>query len=192
MNKFFMLPVLTIAIAGLTSGCAAVLATGAATGVAVVHDQRSTGAIIDDQSIEIKATGSLTSDRQIFKETHINVTSYNGMVLVTGEAPTEELRNRVIDIVRKIDRVKRVYNEVKIAAPSSLVARSSDSLITGKVKGRLLGTKGFDSTRVKVVTEAGVVYLLGLVTRAEADIATEAARQTDGVQRVVKIFEYVD
>jgi len=191
MNKFFMLPVLTIAIAGLTSGCAAVLATGAATGVAVVHDQRSTGAIIDDQSIEIKATGSLTSDRQIFKETHINVTSYNGMVLVTGEAPTEELRNRVIDIVRKIDRVKRVYNEVKIAAPSSLVARSSDSLITGKVKGRLLGTKGFDSTRVKVVTEAGVVYLLGLVTRAEADIATEAARQTDGVQRVVKIFEYV-
>src|SRR3990172_6517970 len=192
MNKFFMLPVLTIAIAGLPSGGAAVLATGAATGVAVVHDQRSTGAIIDDQSIEIKATGSLTSDRQIFKETHINVTSYNGMVLVTGEAPTEELRNRVIDIVRKIDRVKRVYNEVKIAAPSSLVARSSDSLITGKVKGRLLGTKGFDSTRVKVVTEAGVVYLLGLVTRAEADIATEAARQTDGVQRVVKIFEYVD
>lgn len=178
-------------VAALLQGCVALVATGAATGVAVAHDQRSAGAIVDDQAIEIKAATALKSDRDIYNKAHINVTSYNGIVLMTGEAPSEALRKRAADLVRGVGEVRRLHNEVAIAAPSSLMARSSDTVITGKVKAKLIGTRGFDSTRVKVVTERGVVYLMGLVTRAEADIATDAARQTDGVQRVVKIFEYV-
>ena len=111
---------------------------------------------------------------------------------MTGEAPTADLRERATDIVRNLDKVRTVHNEVVIAAPSSLMARSSDTLLTGKVKARLLGTRGFDSTRVKVVSSGGVVYLMGLVTRDEDEIATEMTRTTDGVQRVVKIFEYVN
>jgi osmotically-inducible protein OsmY len=176
----------------LLQGCVAMVAGGAATGVAVAHDHRSAGAIVDDQGIEIKAYSTLKSDREIYKQAHVSVTSYNGIVLVTGEAPTEALRKRIGELVSKVDKVRRVHNEVALAAPSSMVARSNDTYLTSKVKTRMIGTKGFDSTRVKVVTEGGVVYLMGLVTRKEADIATDIARQTDGVQRVVKIFEYVD
>lgn len=176
----------------LLQGCVAMVAGGAATGVAVAHDQRSAGAIVDDQGIEIKALSTLKSDREIYKQAHVSVTSYNGIVLVTGEAPSEALRKRIGELVSKVDKVRRVHNEVTLAAPSSMVARSNDTYLTSKVKARMIGTKGFDSTRVKVVTEGGVVYLMGLVTRKEADIATDIARQTDGVQRVVKIFEYVD
>jgi len=178
--------------AGSLTGCVPLMVAGAATGVAMVHDQRTAGAVIDDQGIEIKAAASLRADAQLRDEAHLNVTSYNGIVLVTGEAPTADLRERVTDIVRNIDKVRTVHNEVIVAAPSSLMARSSDTLLTGKVKARLLGTKGFDSTRVKVVSSGGVVYLMGLVTRDEDEIATEMARTTDGVQRVVKIFEYVN
>ncbi|MEO7558485.1 MAG: BON domain-containing protein [Gammaproteobacteria bacterium] len=181
----------TLITIGSLPGCVPLLVTGAATGVAMVHDQRSAGAVIDDQGIEIKAAALLRGDEQLRGEAHLNVTSYNGIVLVTGEAPTADLRDRVTDIVRNIDKVRTVHNEVIIAAPSSLMARSSDTLLTGKVKARLLGTRGFDSTRVKVVSSGGVVYLMGLVTHNEDEIATEMARTTDGVQRVVKIFEYV-
>jgi osmotically-inducible protein OsmY len=133
----------------------------------------------------------LKGETQLYNESHLNVTSYNGVVLVTGEVPTEALRERVTDIVRNVDKVRTLHNEVILAAPSSLMARSSDAVLTGKIKARLIGEKGFDSTRVKVVSEGGAVYLMGLVTRDEAEIATEIARTTDGVQRVVRIFEYV-
>lgn len=181
-----------LAAAGSLPGCVPLLVTGAATGASMVHDQRSAGAVIDDQGIEIKAATSLRTDAQLREEAHLSVTSYNGIVLVTGEAPTADLRERATDIVRNIDKVRTVHNELIIAAPSSLMARSSDTLLTGKVKARLLGTRGFDSTRVKVVSSGGVVYLMGLVTRDEDEIATEMTRTTDGVQRVVKIFEYVN
>jgi len=173
-------------------GCAAVVVGTGATGAAVAHDRRTTGTVIEDQAIELKATQAFFSDKQINDEAHINVTSYNTVVLVTGEAPTEELRDRIISIVRDIPKVTHVYNEVTIAAPSSFVSRSSDSLITSKVKTRLLTLKDFDGTRVKVVTEKGVVYLMGLVTREEGDRATEAARKAGGVQKVVKLFQYLD
>ncbi|HKK16362.1 MAG TPA: BON domain-containing protein, partial [Gammaproteobacteria bacterium] len=122
----------------------------------------------------------------------INVTSYNNVVLVTGETPTEEMKKRAIDIVTNVPKVSHVYDELTIAAPSSLVSRSSDSLITSKVKTRLLTLDNFDGTRVKVVTEKGVVYLMGLLRRDESDRATEAARQVGGVQKVVKLFQYIE
>lgn len=172
-------------------GCAAAVVTTGATAANVAHDRRTTGTFIEDQAIELKAIKTFFSDEEINNNSHINVTSYNQVVLVTGEAPTEELRQRIINIVNKIPKVTRVYNEVTIAAPSALSSRSSDSLLTAKVKTKLLTMGNFDGTRVKVVTEKGVVYLMGLLTRDEAERATDVTRRTGGVQKVVKLFQYI-
>jgi len=175
------------------SGCAAVV-IGAAVGTtaAVTHDRRTTGTFIEDQNIELKAAKSFYSDKEIHDSSHLNVTSYNLVVLITGETPSEDIRNRIVNIVREIPKVTHVYDELTIAAPSSWTSRSSDSLITSKVKTKLLILKDFDGTRVKVVTDKGVVYLMGLLTKAESDDATRVAQGTGGVQKVVKLFQYID
>ena len=111
-------------------------------------------------------------------------------MLLTGETPTEAVRAQVVERVRNVTKVRHVHDELRIAAPSSLTARSSDTLITAKVKTKLFSVKNFDATRVKVVTEAGTVFLMGLLTRDEADVAAQAAQGVGGVQRVVKLFEY--
>jgi len=179
----------------LLSGCAAVVVgAGVAAGATatVAHDRRTTGVFIEDGAIEQKATKGFSADAEIKDSSHINVTSYNTVVLITGEAPSEDIRNRITNIVREIPKVTHVYNEVTIAAPSSWTSRSSDSLITSKVKTNLLTLDDFDGTRVKVVTDKGVVYLMGIVTRSEADIATGEAQRTGGVQKVVKLFQYIE
>lgn len=179
----------------LLSGCAAaVVGAGAAVGTTatVAHDRRTTGTFIEDQAIELKAVKKFYSDKEINDNSHINVTSYNTIVLITGETPSEELRQRIVNIVRNTEKVTHVYDELTIAAPSSWTSRTSDSLITSKVKTRLLTLKNFDGTRVKVVTEKGVVYLMGILTKAESDIATSETQQTGGVQKVVKMFQYID
>lgn len=179
----------------LLSGCAAVvIGAGAAAGATatVAHDRRTTGVFIEDEAIEQKALKGFYADKEIKDSSHINVTSYNTVVLITGESPNEEIRNRIVNIVREIQKVTHVYNEITIAAPSSWTSRSSDSLITSKVKTNLLTVDNFDGTRVKVVTDKGVVYLMGILTRTEADIATGEAQRTGGVQKVVKLFQYID
>lgn len=176
----------------LLEGCAAAVVAGGATGAAVAYDRRTTGALIEDQSIELKAGQSFRNDQEINDSAHVNVTSYNSVVLVTGEAPSGELKERIINIVRNIPKVSQVYDELAVAAPSALVSRSSDSLITSKVKTRLLTLDNFDGARAKVVTEKGVVYLMGLLTQEESNRVTEAARQVGGVQKVVKLFQYID
>jgi len=179
----------------LLTGCAAaVVGAGAAAGTTatVAHDRRTTGTFIEDQAIELKAVKSFFLDKEINDSSHINVTSINTVVLITGETPGEDIRNRIVNIVRDIPKVTHVYDELTIAAPSSWTSRGSDSLITSKVKIRLLTLDGFDGTRVKVVTEKGVVYLMGLLTRAESDIATGEAQQLGGVQKIVKLFQYID
>ncbi len=179
----------------LLSGCAAAVvgAAGAAGATATVaHDRRTTGTFIEDQSIELKAVKSFFFDKEINDSSHINVTSYNTIVLITGETPSEDIRDRIVNIVRNIPKVTHVYDELTIAAPSSWTSRGSDTLITSKVKTRLLTLNNFDGTRIKVVTEKGVVYLMGLVTRAESDIATGEAQQSGGVQKIVKLFQYID
>lgn len=191
MSPRIIFVVLTLCV--FLQGCAVLLAGGAAaTGVAVVHDRRTAGTVLEDQNIELKARSALASDKEIHAKTHLSVISYNNIVLLSGEAPSAELRRHAAEIVSTIEKVRRVHNEIEIAAPSSLTSRSADTLLTAKVKTRLLATKHLDSTRFKAVTEAGTVYLLGLVTRAEAEIAADQASQVDGVQRVVTIFEYVD
>lgn len=190
MNSKFALLVAMTLTAALVQGCAAVVVGGAATGVAVAHDRRTAGTIVDDETIEVKALGALNADKEIRDQTHLNVTSYNSVVLMTGETPTQQLGQRAYQIVSGLDKVKKVHNETVVAPPSSLGSRSNDALLTGKVKARMIATKGFDSTLVKVVSERGVVYLLGLVSQGEGSLAGEIARQTEGVQKVVKLFEY--
>ena len=176
----------------LLHGCAAVAVTGVAAGTSVAADKRTTGTVIEDQSIEFKAGRAFSADKELDEQAHISTTSYNTAVLLTGEAPTEELRQRAVDLARNIERVTRVHNEISIAAPSSLMSRSSDTVITSKVKTKLLADKNVSGLNIKVVTEKGVVYLMGLSSKGNADRATEIARTTGGVQKVVKLFQYTD
>ncbi|VAW80574.1 21 kDa hemolysin precursor [hydrothermal vent metagenome] len=192
-NRWLALGALLTSLS-LLSACAPLIFGGAATGASVAHDRRTAGSFVEDQSIELRVFSALNKDAEIKKQAHINTTSFNGIVLLSGEAPTAAMRERAGDIARSAEKVRRVHNELQIAAPSSMMTRSSDSWITTKVKTSLFSTKmeGFDPTRVKVVTENGTVFLLGLITHAEADAATEQARQNSGVQRIVKLFEYLD
>ena len=143
----------------------------------------------EDQGIELKAVNRITDK---YKDAHINATSFNRMVLVTGEVPDAAAKAAVEKIVQAIENVRGVYNEVTVGPVTALSARTNDSFITSKVKARFVDERKFNAVHVKVVTEASVVYLLGLVKRKEAEDAVEIARTTSGVKRVVKLFEYID
>jgi len=185
----------TMLIIGLLQGCAGAVVGGAATGAAVAHDRRTVGTFVDDEIIEVKATSRLFSDQEIFDNTHINVTAYNNIILLSGEAPTDALKNKAYNLIASIPKVRKIHNEIVIAAPSSLLTRSSDTWITAKVKTNLFQVENapdFDPTRIKIISENGSVFLMGIVRRAEADIVINATRTIGGVQRVVKLFEYID
>lgn len=173
----------------LLSGCPAVIVGGVGGAVAASEDRRTLGTMTEDQGIELKVAGRLPEK---LKDVHINVTAYNRMVLLTGEVPDSAAREEAERIAQGVENVRGVYNELAIAGNSSLGSRSNDTYITGKVKTRFLNTKEVNGLQVKVVTEAGVVYLMGLLHHAEADAAVEVARTTGGVRKVVKLFEYVD
>ncbi len=184
--------VAVLAVPLLMSGCAGLLVGGAAVGVGVAHDRRTTGTVVDDQTIELKLFGAF--DRQLPPGNHINVTSYNGSVLLSGEAISESVRQRAEMIARSIEPpVREVYNELAVGPSSTLSERSGDALLTAKVKAAFfsIGIPDFDLTRVKVVTERKVVYLIGLVRPNEADTVADAASQVGGVQQVVTLFEYI-
>lgn len=176
----------------LLQGCAPAVVGGAATGASVAYDRRTTGTVIDDQGIEFKASYALFNNKEIYDQSHINVTSYNGILLVTGETPSESLKQKVTAELKKIPKVRKIYNELAIAAPSALPSRSTDAWITSKLKAKMTTDEKTDPFHVKVVTERGIVYLMGLVGHAEADRAVNLVKNTAGVQRVVKIFEYTD
>lgn len=187
--KFAVLLLLPLLV---LQGCATAVVTGAATGASIAHDRRSTGAVIDDQGIEFNASYALFKNKEIYNQSHINVTSYNGTVLITGETPTEELKQQISAEVKAVSNVRRVNNELFIGAPSALPSRSSDAWITSKIKAKLATAEGIDPFYVKVVTEHGIVYLMGILSHAEADLAVSVVTQSAGVQRVIKIFEYTD
>lgn len=173
----------------LLSGCAALLVGGATTGAVVANDRRPGEVVLGDERVEITAGGRLA---KAFGDTvHINITSYNYTVLLTGEVPDAAAKEQAGKIASEVERVKGVVNELQVAGMSSLAARGNDTYLTGRVKAAFVAAQKFSATHVKVVTEAGVVYLLGLVTRTEADEATELTRSIGGVQKVVRVFEYV-
>ena len=143
----------------LLYGCAAAVVGGTATGATAVHDRRTVGTFIDDEGIELKARMAIFDDKELNSQIHINIISINGVVLLVGQAPTEAARQKAAELVTPIPKVRLVHNEMTIAAPNSMMTRSSDSLITAKVKTKLFTIKGyenFDPTRVKVVTENGI------------------------------------
>ncbi|HSC22580.1 MAG TPA: BON domain-containing protein [Casimicrobiaceae bacterium] len=193
MRKSPLLAVFAFAVTAspLLSGCVTLVIGAAVAGTAmVVADRRSVGAQADDESIELKISNNIGGS--FGDRVHVNATSYNGIVLLTGEVPTAELKTQVEQIARTTPKVRRVDDELAVGAVTSLGARSNDSYITSKVKARFVEANKFPPNRVKVVTEREVVYLMGLVTHAEGDAAAQIAATTSGVIRVVKLFEYLD
>lgn len=177
------------------NGCAGLLVSGTAMAVSVAHDRRTTGRVVDDQTIELKLYDALNA--KLPPGNRISVTSYNGTVLLTGEAVSETARWQAENIARRLGEppVRMVHNELVIGSPISLSVQSSDALLTTKVKTALFQIShipGFDPTRVKVVTSQGVVYLMGLVRTNEADAAANIASQVGEVRQVVTLFELID
>lgn len=190
MNKILSLTALSIALAQL-GGCAAAVVGGVAAGAAVAIDRRTASVFVSDEEIELRAFNRL---RDAFPQGSISVsaTSYNRQVLLTGQVPDDATRAKVAETVRAIPDVRNVFNESAVSGVTSYTSDSNDVAITTKVKTRMLRDDRVPSTKVKVVTEAGVVYLMGLVTKAEGEAAAEVARTTSGVTRVVKLFEYLN
>ena len=192
MKNQFLLILCFLYVTLLLEACAPILVAGAATGASVANDRRTAGTVLEDQSIEIKASGAIQADEALSKSVHVSVTSFDNIVLLTGQAPTRALREQVLEHVRSIGKVKGIHDEISIENPTTFNTRSNDTWITTKCKSTLLGAKGLEATHIKVVTEDGVVYLMGLVTRQEGDTAAKTVQQVTGVQRVVKVFEYID
>lgn len=186
MNKKQLLPVL-ITMGLLSAGCAG---TGGK-----IYDRRQPDAVLTDERIERNAAHDLKADDGISGACHIKISVYNGMTLLSGEAPNTHLRNKIITLVRVIPHVKSVHNEVLIARPSSLEARNNDALITDNLQMALADIRnipGFSGTEIKVATTNGVTYLMGLVHKNEGAAAIEAAKHVIGVKKIVTLFEYID
>jgi len=176
----------------LLSGCGSFLATMQSDSIEDDPGERTFGQFVEDNNIETKAIVNIHAADEAFHEAHISVVSYNGYVLLAGQVQAEKLKQQATDVVREIRGVRRIYNELEIAAPSSGMTRTSDTWITAKVKTVLLAKTETDGSRVKVVTENGVVYLMGLVSSKEAKRISAATADISGVQRVVQLFELID
>lgn len=175
----------------LLQGCAApIIVASAAGGAMVAQDERTPSAVLDDQLYESKIEDKIYTDPSLKGKVHINVTSYNGIVLLSGEALSRAQRNRALQIANADPKARRIYNEVRVADLTDLKSRSKDTLITTKIKTNMFTAENFKSTRVKVITEFRTVYLMGLVTQDTGKRAADIARNVSGVKRVVKLFEY--
>lgn len=188
------LPIITLSI--LISGCTTV-ATGTAevTGLSLLHDRRTSEQILMDERIELGINSKISKQPDLDDKSHINITSYNGTVLLTGEAQDEAIKSRIIETARTTAGVKLVHTYIDIEFPSTLSVRTKDTLISGKVKSALSKIRnipGFDATRVKVVTEKSTVYLMGLIHKNEADISVATAQKVPGVRKVVSVFEFIE
>jgi osmotically-inducible protein OsmY len=186
--KARLLILLTI-LAPILSGCLGAAAVGVGAGALLLTDRRMSEVVVTDEGIEIRAGNRI--NEKFGDRAHVNVTSINRMALLTGEVPDEAAKAEVEKIVATVPNVKSITNEVRVGTVSSLSDRSNDIYLTSKVKARFIDASQFSATNVKVVTEAGTVFLLGLVTQREADAAVQIARTTGGVKRVVRIFEII-
>ncbi len=177
--------------ATLLGGCVPLVVGGAVAGTALVAtDRRSVGAQADDEAIELKLSNAINA--QYGESVHAIATSYNGIVLLSGEVPTQEIWASIGNLAKTTPKVRAVHNELAVGPNADLSVRSNDTYITSKVKTRFLeANKQFSATHVKVVTQRGIVYLMGIVTHAEGDAAARIASTTTGVVRVVKVFEYI-
>jgi len=186
-----LLHLVPVMLLSLMSGCGSLLSSVGMQPITEEPRARTLGRLVEDGNIETKATVNIHAADPAFRQAHVVVVSFNGYVLLAGQVASEALRDRATAVVREIRGVRRIYNELEIAAPSAAITRTSDTWITAKAKSWLLGRDDTAGTRVKVVTENGVVYLMGLATAAEAELITSAVAGLSGVQRVVKLFEIV-
>lgn len=176
-------------LAGSLAACAPLVVGGAVMTGLVATDRRTSGAQLEDEGIELRAASRV---RELLGERgHVNISSYNRQVLLTGEVPSEQAKKDVEQAVSRVPNVRTIVNELAVLGNTTLAQRSSDTLITGKVKASLVDAKDLFANAFRVVTERGTVYLMGRVTQREADRATAITRSISGVQRVVRIFETI-
>ena len=178
-----------VALGGALSACAPLVMGGAVVGSLVATDRRTSGTQLEDEGIELRAANRIRDN--LGERGHINVNSYNRRVLLTGEVPSAQDRQLVEQIVARVDNVQLVVNELAVLGTTSLTQRSSDTLVTGRIKAAMVDARDIFANAYKVVTERGTTYLMGRVTQREADRATEIARSTPGVQKVVRVFEII-
>lgn len=182
-----------LAAVALTSqivACVPVVVGGAAVGGVMAADRRTSGVYVEDQNIELKASQKLST--ALGEAAHVNITSYKGNVLLTGEVPNSEAKSKAESIVKTIESVRNVTNELTIGFKTSISSRANDAYITSKIKTQFVAENRFQANLVKVVTENSAVYLMGYVTQLEAEAAVDIARNTNGVSKVVKVFEYMN
>ncbi len=190
MQRLVTLLAVAGSLGATLTACVPVIMGGAVVGTAMVaSDRRTSGAQLEDTGIELRSGNRI--QEALGDRAHVNVTSFNRRALITGEVPTAQDKQQVEQIVLKVDNVQAVVNELAVLGHSSLSTRSSDVLITGKVKASMVDAKDLFANAFKVVTERGNVYLMGRVTQREADRATEIARSTSGVLKVVRVFEII-
>ncbi len=185
------LPLLLVGMLGL-NGCSNLISATSKEPISTHPGKRTIGTMIDDEQLETIAKVNIKKASEALKHAHINVTSYNGVVLLTGQVPDAQQRELAAKTVSALPKTRQVYNELRVQGKTSLLARSNDAWLTTKVKSRLVAEKGLAGRRIKVVTEDGVVYLMGLLSRSEAALASEISRTTGGVQKVVKAVEYIN
>lgn len=181
----------TLVLATTLAGCAKIITVTTSEPIQIKTNKRTLGTKINDQQLETYSRVNLYKASTQLEDAHINIDSFNGIVLLTGQVPSEELRNLAGETVVKINSIRQVHNELTTGAPTDFQARSMDSWITTKIKTKLVASS-IQSRRIRIITEARTVFLMGIVSRYEADRITDVAKNTDGVQQVVKVFEYLD
>ncbi|MCT8988609.1 BON domain-containing protein [Shewanella phaeophyticola] len=183
---------LIISILALLQGCAGAVMVGAVGGAKMANDERSMSTQISDTNADFTIASALSKHDDLNNQTNIAAVVMNSNVLLIGQAPNSMLRDKAIRVVQELEIGGKIHNQIRIGTPTSFTTRSNDTWVTTKVKGRMLNEKSLDITRIKVVTENGEVFLLGLIDRKQADLAVEIARNTAGVRKVVKVFEYIE
>ena len=182
---------LGLSLTGLLSGCGSVMSSAGAGPIEEDPGERTFGQQLTDESIETKAKVNINASDEGYDDAHLSIVSFNGFVLLAGQVPSEVLKTLATDVVRKIEGVRRIYNELEIGPATSLGTRSHDTWITTKVKSKLLASSDTPGARVKVVTENNVVYLMGLLTEEEADRVSLVAGEVSSAERVVQLFELI-
>ena len=188
-QKLVTILALSACVAGGLGACAPILLGGAVVGALMATDRRTTGTQIDDEGIELRAASGIREN--LGERVHVNITSYNRQVLLTGEVPSAQDKQLAEQVVSKVQNVRAIVNEIGILGSTTLTQRSSDTLVTGRVKAGMVDAKDLFANAFKVVTERGTTYLMGRVTQREAERATEIARSTLGVQKVVRVLEII-
>jgi len=188
-QKLFILLALGVCLGASISACAPIMLGGAVMGSLMAIDRRTAGTLVDDEGIELRAASRIRDN--LGERGHVNVTSYNRQVLLTGEMPNAKDKELVERVVSKVENVRAIVNETVIAGNSTFSQRSSDAYITGKIKASMVDRKDLFANAFKVVTEGGTAYLMGRVTQREANRATDIARSTSGVLKVVRVLEII-